>query len=188
MFRSCSRLVPPEWLWFRLVCSPALMSLSALNSLKNRYHRMTAKEGFPLGYRHTRFPWLFLRVFRYPGRYFPGPSYLGLTRWSHQRRLLSSLPRNSHLPGYLLTQSGRLSLYRRYPGYQLSKGMSVPSACRNIPETASIRSVTTELTHVIIPSNIQSSIGYHLHPCLTRMLKWWLYHRRCHRASSFRRR
>ena len=50
--------------------------------------------------------------------------------------------------------------------------MSVPSACRNIPETASIRSVTTELTHVIIPSNIQSSIGYHLHSCLTRMLKW----------------
>ena len=66
--------------------------------------------------------------------------------------------------------------------------MSVPSACRNIPETASIRSVTTELTHVIIPSNIQSSIGYHLHPCLTRMLRWWLYHRRYHRASSFRRR
>ena len=61
-------------------------------------------------------------------------------------------------------------------------------ACRNIPETASIRSVTTELTHVIIPSNIQSSIGYHLHPCLTRMLKWWLcHHRRHHRASNFRR-
>jgi hypothetical protein len=51
--------------------------------------------------------------------------------------------------------------------YSSMTTMSVPSASRKSPDTASMSEVMTLLIHVTMPSKIQSSKIYHLRSCLT---------------------